>query len=95
MRSVRSAKGETVDFDLIKIKEQMAGAPKSVEVIARERFIDQKLKRRLKRTVETIKSSLVPVEPTIPVSIVEPPKEPVNEPPKEPAKEPVKLALKK
>lgn len=45
----RSAKGELVDFDLLKIKQQMASAPKAPEVKARENFIDQRQKRRLNR----------------------------------------------
>ncbi len=49
MSKVRSAKGEMVDFDYFKIKNQIAAAPKSVAVAARESFIDNKLKRRLKR----------------------------------------------
>lgn len=48
-KAVKSAKGETVDFDLLKIKQQIASAPKTTNVQAREDFIDQKFKRRLKR----------------------------------------------
>ena len=46
---VRSAKGREVNFDMLKIKAQMANAPKPTNVKAREDFIDQKFKRRLKR----------------------------------------------
>jgi hypothetical protein len=48
-RAVRSARGVEVNFDLLKIKQQIASAPKTTEVKARESFIDQKFKRRLKR----------------------------------------------
>jgi hypothetical protein len=48
-KGVRSARGEVVDFDLLKIKQQMAAAPKTTNVKAREDFIDQKFKRRLKK----------------------------------------------
>lgn len=48
-RGVRSARGVIVDFDLLKIKNQIASAPKTTSVKAREDFIDQKFKRRLKR----------------------------------------------
>ena len=48
-RAVRSAKGEIVDFDLLRIKAQIASAPKTTNVQAREDFIDSKFKRRLKR----------------------------------------------
>jgi hypothetical protein len=45
----RSARGVVVDFDLLKIKQQMVTAPKPTDVKARESFIDQKFKRRLKK----------------------------------------------
>jgi hypothetical protein len=45
----RSAKGAIVDFDLLKIKEQMAATPKAAPVKARENFIDQRFKRRIKK----------------------------------------------
>lgn len=48
-KTVRSARGEVVDFDLLRIKQQMASAPKTTNVKAREDFIDQKLKRRIKK----------------------------------------------
>lgn len=46
---VRSAKGQQVNFDMLKIKQQIASAPKPTSVKAREDFIDQKFKRRLKK----------------------------------------------
>ena len=49
---VRSARGEIVDFDLLKIKQQMAELPKSIVVEARESFIDNKFKRQLKRQTQ-------------------------------------------
>lgn len=48
-KGVRSARGVIVDFDLLKIKEQIASAPKPVMVEVRENFIDNKFKRKLKR----------------------------------------------
>ena len=48
-KGVKSARGAVVDFDLLKIKQQIASAPKTTDVQAREDFIDQKFKRRLKR----------------------------------------------
>lgn len=48
-RTVKSARGDLVDFDLLKIKQQIASAPKPTNVKAREDFIDQKFKRRLKK----------------------------------------------
>lgn len=48
-KTVKSARGQDVNFDLIKIKQQMASAPKTTNVKAREDFIDQKFKRRLRK----------------------------------------------
>lgn len=53
-KGVISARGERVDFDLLKIKEQIASAPKATVVRAREDFIDQKFKRRSKKQVSAI-----------------------------------------
>jgi hypothetical protein len=54
MAGVKSAKGEIVDFDLLKIKAQIASAPKTTNVQAREDFIDRKFKRRLKKLTEEV-----------------------------------------
>lgn len=66
-KGVKSARGEVVDFDLLKIKQQIASAPKTTTVQAREDYIDQKFKRRLKRmTTEataTINQSSADVDP--------------------------------
>lgn len=48
-KPVKSARGALVDFDLMRIKEQIGSAPKPVNVKAREDFVDQKFKRRLKK----------------------------------------------
>lgn len=63
---VKSAKGETIDFDLLKIKAQMANTPKSTTVKAREDFIDKKLKRRIQKlkTTTVTQAAPVDVEPT-------------------------------
>lgn len=60
-KPVKSAKGQLVDFDLLKIKQQMASAPKPTNVKAREDFIDQKFKRRLKKLRNDIVSTTPPV----------------------------------
>ena len=62
-KGVKSARGQLVDFDLLKIKQQIATAPKTSTVKAREDFIDQKFKRRLKKltrkpTESTIESEI-------------------------------------
>lgn len=38
----RSAKGEIVDFDILKIKQQLASRPAAVSVDGRRKFIDTK-----------------------------------------------------
>lgn len=48
-KKVKSARGELVDFDLLKIKRQMASSPPTAEVKARENFIDKRLRRRVKK----------------------------------------------
>ncbi len=59
---VKSARGSLVDFDLMKIKQQMADAPTTTNVAARQNFIDNKLKRRLKKqTQEVVDSTVSPV----------------------------------
>lgn len=47
---VRSARGDIVDFDLIKIKQQIASRTPTQDVRARQDFIERKLHRRLKKT---------------------------------------------
>ena len=59
----RSARGTVVDFDLLKIKQQIATAPKTVDVKARENFIDQKFKRRLKRLTQEVAPPVVETTP--------------------------------
>jgi hypothetical protein len=41
-RKITSARGETVDFDLLMIKQQLAAAPQNIEVARRQTFIDNK-----------------------------------------------------
>lgn len=49
MPRVKSAKGRVIDFDLLKIKRQIADKPLSIDVKARQAFIDQKARRRLRK----------------------------------------------
>lgn len=41
-RTIRTARGDEVDFDAIVIKQQLAQAPMNIEVAQRKRFIDAK-----------------------------------------------------
>lgn len=64
MTKRRSARGDQVDFDLLRIKEQIAAGPKPVNVQSREEFIDRKVRRRAKKqTVAT--NSVVEVDLTL------------------------------
>ena len=58
----RSARGQLVDFNLLKIKDQIAAAPKPTTVAAREDFIDKKFKRRIKRVAQQVAAT--PVDDT-------------------------------
>ena len=62
-KTVRSARGVTVDFDLLKIKEQMSATPKAAPVQARENFIDQRFKRRLNKIKPLSSDDSPPVDP--------------------------------
>ena len=55
----RSAKGAIVDFDLLKIKAQIASAPPTTDVKKREDFIDRKLRRRVKRIKKKVVEKVV------------------------------------
>ena len=61
MTKRRSARGEQVDFDLLRIKEQIAAGPKPVNVQSREEFIDRKVRRRAKKQQITTQNTEVDV----------------------------------
>jgi len=65
-RVVRSAKGAEVDFDSLKIKEQLASAPTPLEVKNRQNFIENRLKRRLKKKLPVVEKAAIEVEPSLP-----------------------------
>lgn len=65
-KPVRSAKGILVDFDALKIKEQLASAPTPMEVKNRQNFIENRLKRRLKKKLPVVEKAAVEVEPNLP-----------------------------
>lgn len=64
-KMVRTARGDLVDFDLIKIKQQLADSPAPTEVTARENFVEKRLKRKLRSKT----APLVEVAPTIVVPV--------------------------
>lgn len=53
-KKTKSMRGEIVDWDLAKVKTQMEQAPAPLNVQARQDFIDQKLRRRVKKVKEQI-----------------------------------------
>lgn len=61
-KTVKSARGEDVNFDLMKIKQQIATAPKPTNVKAREDFIDQKFKRRLRKLKRDVAADATSVD---------------------------------
>ena len=61
MARTRSAKGEMVDFDLLKIRQKLAEQPVTLDVKAREDFIDKKLRRRMRKAKQAVAASVDPV----------------------------------
>ncbi|MDE1830605.1 MAG: hypothetical protein KGI25_09810 [Thaumarchaeota archaeon] len=62
MPRVKSAKGKIVDFDLLKIKRGLAGKPVSIDVKARQAFIDQKARRRLRKITKQASAAAIDVD---------------------------------
>lgn len=55
MAKSRSARGQLVDFDLLKIKQQLAQIPASTSTLERRKFVDQKdSARRVKKNSQPI-----------------------------------------
>lgn len=78
---VKSARGNLVDFDLLKIKQQIGATPKTTNVKAREDFIDQKFKRRLKKATRDAVSSVAKApQPVLPIKENKENKENIEEP---------------
>jgi hypothetical protein len=88
MTRTRSAKGEIVDFDLLKIRQKLTAQPVTLDVKAREDFIDKKLRRRMRK----VKAAAATVDPGSPVdseallAVETPVAAPLIDPPKETSK---------
>jgi len=65
-KKARSVRGEIVDFDLMQIKKQIASAPTPLEVKARQDFIENRLKRRIKKAQNVVDESNKDVAPELP-----------------------------
>lgn len=81
MPKTRSAKGEMVDFDLLKIRQKLSAQPVTLDVKAREDFIDKKLRRRMRKIKTAVagpitvdSEALLAVETTEATPIIDPPK---------------------
>lgn len=76
-RTVRTARGDLIDFDALIIKQQLSQAPMNVEVANRKQFIDtQEAKKRGQRA---------PAQPAAPL-IEQPTEEAVVQPVPRPTK---------
>lgn len=53
-RKTMSIRGETVDFDLFTIKQQILNTPKSDDTKKRERFIDKKRRRTSRNSIDQL-----------------------------------------
>ncbi len=53
-KKTKSMRGVIIDWDLAEIKSQMEQAPAPLNVEKRQNFIDQKLRRRVKKVKESI-----------------------------------------
>jgi hypothetical protein len=82
MTRTRSAKGEIVDFDLLKIRQKLTAQPVTLDVKAREDFIDKKLRRRMRKVKAAAvdpgspvdSEALVAVETSEAAPLIDPPK---------------------
>lgn len=54
---VMSNRGEMVDFDLLRMKSEMSGVPKTIEVVNREKFIDKKRRKGSSRKIKDMVKS--------------------------------------
>lgn len=68
-KTVKSARGVEVNFDVLKIKQAIASAPAPMEVAARENFVEKRLKRKLKtRSVPIASDASDSIDETSPES---------------------------
>lgn len=59
MRKVRTARGEVVDFDELRIKQSMGANPPNIQVQARTEYVDLRLKRKSKRRAHAISAQMI------------------------------------
>lgn len=78
MHKVRTARGDIIDFDEMRVKQSLVSAPTDIQVKARQEYVDQRLKRRSKRRAHLISSKLLQDSADAVEQVVEP-TEPVEE----------------
>ena len=54
-KKVKTLRGTTIDWDLLKIKKEIAAGPTPLEVQERKDYIDNKLRRKIQRAKANIK----------------------------------------
>lgn len=59
MHKVRTARGDVIDFDEVRVKQSLAQTPANIQVKAREQFIDQRIKRTSKRRAALLSQQLL------------------------------------
>lgn len=62
MAKARSVRGEMVDFDLIRMKQQMATATPPLNVKQRQEFIEKRMRRRVRKVPAPAPKITAPVE---------------------------------
>lgn len=63
---VRSARGASVDFDLLKLKQEISSTPPPTDVKQRQKFIESRLRRTRRVPAPAPKVAPVDVEPEMP-----------------------------
>jgi hypothetical protein len=69
-RKTTSARGEQVDFDLLLIKQQLAAAPKNIEVARRQEFIDDREQGKSARKKPAVVAPVVEENQPLPAAPV-------------------------
>lgn len=54
MSKAISRRGEEVDFELLRMKDQLNSVPKTIDVVHRERFIDKRKRRSGSRKIKEL-----------------------------------------
>jgi len=62
-QKVRSMRGELVDLDLLQMKQQIANTPKPATTQEREKFVDKKIRRRVKK--QKTQTSELDIDPEV------------------------------